>query len=137
MATMTHNEATGARTFTVPIDASIPHAPFHGRAELVIETTAPGDRPARLVLRFFPIEFEFQVKLAKLLEEGRFNVYPPELSRRAQVSQPIVVYEADPAALPAGLADLPALEAFLRTAPKPVFDLSRYALAAIEFGADE
>jgi hypothetical protein len=132
---MVHDEQTGERTFHVPFDQAIPGGPFQGRAELLIETRAPGDRPVRLALRFFPSAFEFQAKLPRLVAEGQFDVYPPELSRAAHEAQPVVVYQADAgllAAVPPGLSDLPGLEAYLQARP-PLFDLSRYALAAIEF----
>ncbi|MDB5100001.1 MAG: hypothetical protein JWM80_4422 [Cyanobacteria bacterium RYN_339] len=135
MATMVHDEQTGERTFHVPFDQTIPGGPFHGRSELLIATASPGDRPTRLALRFFPTAYEFQVKLPRLVEEGQFDVYPPDLSRAAQEAQPVVVYQADAAllaAVPRGLSDLPGLEAFLGERP-PLFDLGRYALAAIEF----
>ena len=135
MATMVHDEQTGTRTFHVPFNQTIPGGPFHGRAELLIETVAPGDRPTQLALRFFPTEYEFQAKLPRLVAEGNFDVYPPELSRAASEAQPIVIYQAEPellATVPGGLSDLPGLEAFLGDRP-PIFDLTRYKLAAIEF----
>lgn len=135
MATMVHDEQTGERAFHVPFDQTIPGGPFHGRAELLLETAAPGDRPTRLALRFFPTEYEFQAKLPRLVEEGQLAVYPPDLSRAAQEAQPVVIYQADAtllAAVPPGLSDLPGLEAFLDAGP-PIFDLARYALAGIEF----
>lgn len=135
MATMVHDEQTGGRAFHVPFDQTIPGGPFHGRAELLLETAAPGDRPTRLALRFFPTEYEFQAKLPRLMAEGQFEAYPPDLSRAAHELQPIVTYQADKAllaAVPPGLCDLPGLEAFLDGRP-PLFDLSRYVLAAIEF----
>jgi len=134
MATMTFHEPSGARAFTVPIDQTIPGGPFHGRAELVIETAGADDQPRRLALRFFPSEFEFQAKLAQLIAEGGFDVPGAELSRRAAALPPVVTYEADPTPLPSGLSDLAALEGYLATTPPTVFDLTRYRVAEIAFG---
>jgi hypothetical protein len=130
---MIHDEATGERIFRVPFDETIPGGPFHGRAELLLVTV--GDHPRQLALRFFPTEYEFQVKLQKLIAEGGFDVYPPELSRAAAEAQPIVTYEAEDAllrAVPDGLVDLEALQRYFETRPA-LFDLGRYKLAGIAF----
>lgn len=135
MATMIHSEATGEREFRVPFDAPPPGAPFQAPGEWVVRTAPPGDRPQAVTFRFKPSAFEFQVRLASLVAGSPLEAHAMDLGLAASRGQPVVSYaggEAIVASLPAGLSDLPALEAYLMDHP-PAFDPAAYALEAIEF----
>lgn len=136
MTTMHLREPGGEREFVIPIDGPPPGGPFKtGRAELVVKLAPPGDRPAGVALRVFPTPFEFQAWIPRLIEIFALPYDAFELGRAAAEGRPVLLFEGAPAVLarvPAGLASLAAMNAFLETGPA-LFDLGEYQLQGIAF----
>ena len=136
MTTVRTTEPGGEREFAIPLDGPPPGGPFKtGRAELVIRTAPPGDRPTAVALRVFPTAFEFQAWIPRLIEIFGLAQDPFELGAAAAKGRPVLVFEAGPevvARVPAGLDGLAAMNAFVASGPA-LFDLGEYALQAIDF----
>lgn len=136
MTTMHVREPGQEREFRVPLDGPPPGGPFKtGEAELVVRAAPPGDRPASVRLRVMPTAFEFQAWIPRLIEIFELPYSPFELGEAAADGRPVLVFEARPevvARVPAGLASLEAMNAFLETGPA-LFELGEYQLQSIDF----
>lgn len=136
MTTMHLREPGQEREFRVPLDGPPPGGPFKtGTAELVVRLVPPGDRPEAVQLRVRPTAFEFQAWIPRLIEIFALPLDPFELGRAAAEGRPVLIFEAGPAVVarvPAGLASLAAMNAFLETGPA-LFELGEYQLQAIDF----
>jgi hypothetical protein len=136
MTTMHVREPGGEREFRVPLDGPLPGGPFTtGRAELLVRTAPPGDAPTGVGLRIHLDAFEFQAWIPRLIEIFELPYDAFDLGAALGDGDPVLVFEAAPevvARVPAGLAGLEAMNAFMRTGPA-LFDLGEYRLGAIDF----
>jgi hypothetical protein len=134
MATMTKDDKTGVREFSVPF-TSPPGGYFsEAPAELLISIGRPG-MPRRVSIRYFPQDLEFQLRLFDLVKGTPLEAQGPDLSMSATHGQAVVTFEGDASVtrlLPFRLEDLAALDAFLATEPALLERLEAFSLAAIE-----
>ncbi len=131
MASLTQTN-TGTREFRVPFDGPMPGALFRCGGDLSV---APGgDAPPSVPLAFYPTAFEFQARAPKLLDENDLGISIFDLLEAlTKGGVPVVTYAGGPgvlARIPAGLADLDALEAYLARGPA-LFDTAEYALSSV------
>lgn len=135
MATMILEEATGAREFRVPFSGPLPGGPFRADGEWVLRTEGPEARPVEATLHFHPTDFEFQARLPAIAASFDPPRSPLSLGREAAGAKPVVIYQAEKSVLsrvPAGLTDLPKLEAFLAAKPA-IFAPGDYRLDGVAF----